>query len=256
MIERRAEKASQEHAVEWEALTMGKRRAFTLIELLVVIAIIGVLIALLLPAVQKVRQAANVTKCKNNLKQIGIALTMYVDTNDQFPLDSDHVTDYDKAWVNTLKPYLENVSKIYICPDDPKGDVRLNNFPQGTSYVINEYLNPGKDAVLNLRHMQATSQTITIFTASDQLGTSWRDDHAHCRSWFKDPPDGYTWVRILEGIEPDRFGGTRGDTDKNPDHHTAGFANYLYADGHVESISAKQIREWADTNVNFARPPQ
>lgn len=159
------------------------RDGFTLVELLVVIAIIGILVALLLPAIQAAREAARRTSCSNNLRQLGLALHNYHDSNGTFPISNffggnkNPKLAYNWGELPQLLPYLEETSlhdfiDFSKMPNDPRNLTAINT-PLG---VLTCPSSPyGRE--LGYQETQNTSFTHRIAETSyaTSIGDYWND---------------------------------------------------------------------------------
>jgi prepilin-type N-terminal cleavage/methylation domain-containing protein/prepilin-type processing-associated H-X9-DG protein len=179
-----------------------RRRGFTLIELLVVVAIMAVLIGLLLPAVQKVRETANRMSCTNNLKQLGIAMHNFENARRHYPSGSPQVAGYLSPQIQLL-PYIEQ-DNIYKLVDLNKGPFDDANLP-------------------------ATRQRPTIFLcpSETQRGEStpmgWTNYHANCGTWVHARGwDGVFGPNYVAGVEGTTFGPLG---DIGPAHIKDGLSN-------------------------------
>jgi prepilin-type N-terminal cleavage/methylation domain-containing protein/prepilin-type processing-associated H-X9-DG protein len=240
-----------------------KRQAFTLIELLVVIAIIAILMAVMMPALQRVKTQAQEMACRSNLRQYGLAQTMYVD---------DYDGRYPSAWTSLVAterpvagyerycrwhdprypadgpfwPYLSE-PKCHLCPTfkslaKTMGHLHPNHVASNPivpyySYSMNSFLGPGNwgtqygGGAVKLSDITRTRSEVFFFS-SENMWTrpgcpNVLNDNALC-------PNGTDWMGTFHGAKQGDWNG--------------GTVNAVFVDGHVEKVKSALGNDAADTS--------
>ncbi len=221
------------------------RGGFTLPEVLVVIVILAILAALVLPVISRATMAANSAKCASNLRQIGTGLLLYANDNAGELPSSTHTTGtrhLEESWIYVIADYLDNVDQVRVCPADPAKRKKRIIEQKGTSYALNDLVFDSA-TYHQIYRIPYRSRTFLAFILSEDRAPSRTGDHVHGDEWL-------AWNFMLNDVEADRH-----RIGPRADNRLKGSANYLFADGHVENITAASLKEFFDRGVNPAAVP-
>jgi len=182
------------------ALQRSRHAAFTLVELLVVIAIIGVLVALLLPAVQAAREAARRSQCSNNLRQMGLALHNYHDTHLAFPINyrpkgTTGASDYATwSWMQGILPYIEQANLFNQL--SPSERMSLPNNLQVANTPVKTFLCPSdgltRGGMMSGRSDSGGTKAVQNYKASCGAAWNWAFINMNNVRWGSTESNGLT----------------------------------------------------------------
>jgi prepilin-type N-terminal cleavage/methylation domain-containing protein/prepilin-type processing-associated H-X9-DG protein len=205
--------------VDYKVRKLKFMMGFTLIELLVVIAIIALLAGMLLPALARAKGKALSIKCMNQLKQMGYATEMYVDDNNGRLPGAQHSLP---SWLSGLARY--NGTNIFRCPTEKT---------RPYSYAVNDYLTAHPAGAPHLDF--STQSTVPSISETMWMGELLEEiigqDHFHFADYRNSPSPGSP----SGGYSPNGF---RSQVDVQ---RHVGSANYVYLDGHAESIKWEKV---------------
>ncbi len=228
------------------------RRAFTLIELLVVIAVITILAAILYPVFAQAREKARQTSCVSNLRQIGLAVAMYVQDNEGYPVHSSASSVTPRTrWPDYIHPYVKNEG-LFLCVSIPR-DLARKPFAHNPSILYGGY-GYNYQYLGNSRFpFSAPDAQVTVpaqtFAFADTQGCGWDAGIRNAGNYVIDPPIGSSRGSRPGSIDREYYGtgsecGGLWGCRAVPAQRHNGLVSITFADGHSRPMKLNQMDDF------------